>query len=371
MGSDYYFLDENCSFMLLKILEAIRPDLDLTSGFRLYAIPADTIRKVASVPGLLGEPSYLPASLAKFQQHTENLDAEERAELKRLHKTRSSDANCADPCKAKVLDALVQYVDFETLVVGSGENPELRKWRKELLLQRARVNVVSNPLVVRPRSSPPHLGHNASLIGVSAGVRQMAEDNTVQSVFTWRPALHDLTAGSDGYAPGMQLKVLETVASAGESARLESLTLLEIFSLPESVPLINTKAWRFGLGYERRGDFGSYYHQFGAGKAWWFQPERSALYGLLKSDLRFAADIKKLTLGPAVEVGALARIGGNLRVLVTGEGRRRFYVGGVAQDWLTRTAMTYTMSRIWDINCQTFADQLGYRTIALGVRGYY
>src|SRR6266496_3739242 len=50
---DYWFFDENCSYYLLEVLEVARPSLDLTSRFRWWAIPSDTVRVVLEQPGLL------------------------------------------------------------------------------------------------------------------------------------------------------------------------------------------------------------------------------------------------------------------------------------------------------------------------------
>ena len=43
--TDYYFFDENCSYMVLFLLEAARPGLHLTDDF-LWVIPLDTVRAV-------------------------------------------------------------------------------------------------------------------------------------------------------------------------------------------------------------------------------------------------------------------------------------------------------------------------------------
>ena len=50
---DYYFFDENCAYHLLGLLEAARPDLELTKGFRWWAIPSDTVREVVKQKGLV------------------------------------------------------------------------------------------------------------------------------------------------------------------------------------------------------------------------------------------------------------------------------------------------------------------------------
>src|SRR5262249_37565820 len=58
----YYFFDENCAYYLLELLEAARPDLDLTSAFRWWAIPSDTVRKVVEQKGLLKRTVYRPSN---------------------------------------------------------------------------------------------------------------------------------------------------------------------------------------------------------------------------------------------------------------------------------------------------------------------
>ena len=37
----YFFLNKNCSYMLLELLEAVRPSLNLTKGYNVWAIPLD------------------------------------------------------------------------------------------------------------------------------------------------------------------------------------------------------------------------------------------------------------------------------------------------------------------------------------------
>lgn len=57
---DYYFLDENCSYQLLSLLEIAREDLALTKEFSVQAIPSDTVRVLAE-NDLLEAPYYRAA----------------------------------------------------------------------------------------------------------------------------------------------------------------------------------------------------------------------------------------------------------------------------------------------------------------------
>ncbi|MGH8693602.1 MAG: DUF4105 domain-containing protein [Burkholderiales bacterium] len=59
---DYYFFDENCAYYLLEVLEVARPDLDLSSRFRWWAIPTDTVRAVVEQQGLLKRAVYRPSN---------------------------------------------------------------------------------------------------------------------------------------------------------------------------------------------------------------------------------------------------------------------------------------------------------------------
>ncbi len=58
---DYYFIDENCSYQLLSLLEAARPSLHLLDQFGLWAVPADTIRAVTGVEDLTSSVTFRPS----------------------------------------------------------------------------------------------------------------------------------------------------------------------------------------------------------------------------------------------------------------------------------------------------------------------
>ena len=41
----YYFFTENCSYMLMEVLDAVRPSLKLADDFPVQAIPLDRSRR--------------------------------------------------------------------------------------------------------------------------------------------------------------------------------------------------------------------------------------------------------------------------------------------------------------------------------------
>ncbi len=73
---DYFFLDENCSYHLLSLLDAARPGLRLTDDFPLWAIPGDTVRAVADRAGLVRSVVYRPARSTVLRHRQELLSAQ-------------------------------------------------------------------------------------------------------------------------------------------------------------------------------------------------------------------------------------------------------------------------------------------------------
>ena len=75
---DFFYLTGNCSFHVLTALEAASTRLDLLSHVRAPVIPADTIKILVAVPGLVrgvtyrsssGSPSSVPSDKAPDLQH--------------------------------------------------------------------------------------------------------------------------------------------------------------------------------------------------------------------------------------------------------------------------------------------------------------
>lgn len=57
--SSYYFLDENCSYNLMFLIEVARPELHLTDKAGFFVLPTDTVRSVMDA-GIVEEVKYRP-----------------------------------------------------------------------------------------------------------------------------------------------------------------------------------------------------------------------------------------------------------------------------------------------------------------------
>ena len=80
---DYYFFDENCSYQILALIDAARPDLRLHEQFRGWVIPADTVRAVVAEPGLVEGTAFRPSAGTQLRAAARQLSRPERAPGKR------------------------------------------------------------------------------------------------------------------------------------------------------------------------------------------------------------------------------------------------------------------------------------------------
>ena len=75
---DYFFFKENCSYHLLALLDYADPTLHLTDEFVLWTVPADTVRLIASKPGLVSDIAYRPSRSNVIRRKRESLTFHER-----------------------------------------------------------------------------------------------------------------------------------------------------------------------------------------------------------------------------------------------------------------------------------------------------
>ncbi len=254
---DYWYIDENCSYILLLVLETVNPGMNLAKSFNVMATPADTLRAVVAQPGLTKPPKYRPSALSTYVQRESYLDDDGVARLKKLIQQNPvviDDvlAGLNNDGKASVIDAAIDYIDFDEDVVGN-KLPEKQKQRRlDLLKARSIVLVPPKPIDKIPFDERPDRGHWSMRVGVSAGVHQIKSEQVRAVDFDWRPTLHDLATPSHGYSRELELKMLEfkfrqNMTNGKSNLRLHSATPFEVLSIPPLGRVKKPLSWTFGL----------------------------------------------------------------------------------------------------------------------------
>jgi hypothetical protein len=210
----YYYFDQNCSLILLKLLEAAKPSLDLPP-LHPWVIPSDTLRVVARSPGLVKEVRFKASALTRFQVRYRALGADERAVVDAL--VARNDPELVDgelhflqPQQvADVIDATVEFIDFDERLAGSAVAEKRGALRRYLLETRAKIRVAKRevPVPLNPALRPDVSGGTTRLVA-SAG-RGTRSGGILQA--EWRPALHDLAEPDLSYSEGLAITFFDTV----------------------------------------------------------------------------------------------------------------------------------------------------------------
>jgi Domain of unknown function (DUF4105) len=378
---DYYYLDDNCAYIMLAVLEAAKPELRLTGSTRLYAIPSDTIRVVARVPNLVRSVTYRPSVLSRYIIRISVLNESEKQRLEKLVLSNNQSSissilqGCDKQCQAKIIDSALEYIDYKEKLVGSNDPVEYRDLRSNLLLARAQEEVKSDPLIDSPQSSSPDLGHDSGLVSLSMGTTFTGDPF---SDLRWRPALHDIEANDQGYSNGLGIGFLDTIVRVdykNKEIYLKDFHLLEITSLPSQVPNIHFLAWHFDTGYEYGFGFGDSategreYLQLGIGSALFSFENQALLFAIIHGDMGYSSDFGA-HIGPTLSLGAMAKLSPRFKFIVKSEFAKRFnYERSIDSMEYSLTLSSYlTQNFEAQIN---LANKEGIGEVSLALRYYF
>ncbi len=251
---DYYFLDENCSYQLLSLLEAARPTLHLTDQFDLWAVPADTVRAVAGQEDLISSAIFRPSRRTVLQERTMNI----APELQNIAKCIGDDRCPVDAVsgkglspldQAKVLELTMEYVGYrfaEEKEDTAENNPQLMR----ILTARSQLAVPPQTPRIEPPQARPDQGHASGRAEISYGYEN--EQQFMQ--LSLRPVLHDLMDPPGGYIAGAQLAFLDAAGRyyvSNNKLELERINFIDVLSIPARNRFVKPFSWKANIGLKR------------------------------------------------------------------------------------------------------------------------
>jgi hypothetical protein len=251
---DYYFLDENCSYELLSLLDVARPGLQLTDDFRWWAIPSDTVRAVTENTNLLKQAIYRPSNATVIMQRLRGM----QPPLRKLARAISAGAvqpgdnrvrELVPQQQAQVLELSYDYVTY--LRASKGDWPGAAALSRNLLLARSVLDVPAAIPAVEIPETRPDQGHKSLRVGLGGGVR----DGVSYEELTIRPAYHDQNDPGAGYIRGAQIQFFNLVLrhyADGAGSRIEEFVPIDIFSLSSRNDFFQSLSWKINVGWARK-----------------------------------------------------------------------------------------------------------------------
>jgi hypothetical protein len=316
LGSVYYqyfFFDENCSYHLLALLQVARPELDFTSQFRWWAIPADTIRPITQHSELLKEVVYRPSNATLIRHELSLMTRQERRLVKGLS-VRSialDDPGLSalpDDRAAAVLETSQDYISYRR-AIGQNDVPEPAALARELLTARSHLGTVAQPPKAPVPKIRPDQGHGSSRAALGVGRKDGTDFQELQA----RATYHDIMDSDDGYARGAQIEFFSLALRHYDfgTTRVEQFTPLSILSLSPRDDFFQPMSWKIDAGWQRvRVQNGSETLAFSLdgslGGAWSNQRNTLLWYALLDGSSRIDSDLENgYALGAGASVGGL------------------------------------------------------------------
>jgi hypothetical protein len=313
--SSYYFLDENCSYNLLFLIEAARPGLHLTEKTGLFVLPTQTI-SIARDSGILEEPRYRPSQGTRIRNILALLDGNgQRLARDLAYGVRDPDqleaSSLARTQKIAILDAAAEFEQFR-LARKELTQDDFNKSYLKLLAQRSRQGAAPEGLYNFRQPPGPESGHPGSKVALGAGLRR----GEAYGALEIQPALHTLLDPDRGYLRGAQIKFLDTSLDyriVPEELRVRSLHLVDILSLTPRDTFFKPMSWKVNTGLDsealRNGkDYLIYRLNTGTGYAV-SSFSGGIWYALGEIDVNAGAKLRAgVTVGPGLSAGAVEQL---------------------------------------------------------------
>ncbi|MFK3864694.1 Lnb N-terminal periplasmic domain-containing protein [Pseudoalteromonas rhizosphaerae] len=315
---DYFFIDENCSYQLLALLQLAKNDLNLTSSFDLQAIPSDTVAVLRN-NNLLQTPNYRPAFGTKLYHYSTQMTDEQLSDARALMQGGSLNTrNYSESQLVAILEMAYEWLNFEFYDKNLNRE-EIAPRLAKLLLMRSKYKIASPFTKPNRPAASPEQGHGSSKITLARTHYNQQSDLTS---FAYRLAYHDLLDTSAGFIPGAQISFfdIEGAIKDNGNTQLEHFYLLDAMSLAPDNRIFDSWSWNLKMGFDRQpnNDFqqGRWFTKGGYGKS---IGNPNTLHGYLLAQVEFNnGDITdKLTTGFGTEAGVIWQINNSHKLALT------------------------------------------------------
>lgn len=302
MNFDYFFLDENCSYRLLELIEVARPEVELTDEFILTAIPVDTVRAMENAQ-LIKSVRYRPAQATEIQFKLDNLSEQHRDLVKLLSEdisaTETKAFNSLTEKQQKItLDLAYKYLRY--LNTKKSRDQKVAKRSYQLLHKISTYPSDIKIDVTLPIPHPPEKGHKSKRTTIGLGERL---DNRYAEL-GFKMAFHDLEDNEDGFLQGAQINITSLKLRIEENVgvRLHQLNIIDVFSLTPKNEFFTPLSWRVYSGLERQLTLNKdqlVYHLTGGAGSTWEMVKNHQVYALALLRLEINKQLRN-TFEPAI-----------------------------------------------------------------------
>lgn len=160
----YFFLDENCSTLVLEILEAAKPEWDFRSKSDMFVVPQVTLKDIVRTTGDK-RGSFRPAIKRIIWKRFESLNEKE---IEHVLEAREDEGKIADLNSVAELDLLIDLWKLDNYKQTTTMSDESKRKMNATLLRRSELEGISKSYSLSKENAhrAPHQGHDFKSISL-------------------------------------------------------------------------------------------------------------------------------------------------------------------------------------------------------------
>jgi len=251
--SDYYFIDENCSFNLLYLIEAARPETALTDAFGIGVEPIDTLRVVRD-KGLIKKRVYRPSLYSKIQFLRLKLNDKEQDFVLDVCNGKQDISvidtmNIPEETKTVICDLIADYLKFMAIKNNITEQDYKKRFLAVLSKRNGFGKFDNFKNITLPYA--PEDSHESRKFAIESGYSL----NGFYSGISYRQSCHELMDPDEGYNMNSQI-IFGNISGRyyynSENDKkfvLQKFDIIDIISLPPSDSFFFSPCYEFKTGF--------------------------------------------------------------------------------------------------------------------------
>lgn len=263
---DYFYFKENCSYHILRLIDAIKPAWNLASKVNYFVPPIDTLHAIND-KNVISKVNYRPSKyqslITRMSQNSKNdktlikyeeivLLANDTAQLNQYLTSKNSSE------KIEILDFLNDYIDFKNSeVLSNKDHPDYKNILKSkfaLNLERSKIADSDNQSVLHfedyIKNNSPLLAHKTRRISF---FYQNNENQKNQIQLEYRFALHDYLDDKFGHIPfaTSELGVLKLSYLEDDKIYFKRFDIVNVEALRDRNQISQKISWKFNFYTEQ------------------------------------------------------------------------------------------------------------------------
>lgn len=253
--ADYYFFSENCSYLLLKLLQIVRPEIKNDKKLFNWIIPSETVKEIAEVKSLIKSKKFRPSRASKIKTMIANSDLQMQKITKEIIKDKELETsekiylkNLDENDKKIIYELSYEYQQYDYSRQKTRNRNNMAKTALKILNERSKLSNDTKLKEMPLPNNDPILGHDTLRLNASLGYEK---DNHEFVEMGIRPGYHELLDNSPGFLEGSQIQFLEGSAryySEKNELEFNHFSIVDIKSHSPRDAFFKPISWELNVG---------------------------------------------------------------------------------------------------------------------------